>query len=150
MGIPWKSMQIQRRPMENQRGHHRAGRLSGAARACKTKPFSMLTQQPVNILPTALGRWPSSTHLGPVGAHLVWARCHSGAARACKPKQFRLPTILWFTKLAPVYQAVWFTRPCSLSSSVYRAPVRFTKPSSVYQTVRSTKPVYQAVRFTKP
>ena len=59
--------------MENQRGHHRAGRLSGAARACKPKPFSMLTQLSVNILGTAVGppgarRGPPEARLGPAGA----------------------------------------------------------------------------------
>ena len=41
--------------MGNQRGLHRARRLLGAARACKTKPFGMLTQHAVHILVAALG-----------------------------------------------------------------------------------------------
>ena len=59
--------------MGNQRGLHRARRLLGAARACKTKPFGMLTQRSVNILLTALGplgarRGLPGARLGPAGA----------------------------------------------------------------------------------
>ena len=73
MEINANSKKTNGKSMGNQRGHHRAGRLSGAARACKTKPFSMLTQHSVNILLTALGppgarRGPPGARLGPAGA----------------------------------------------------------------------------------
>ena len=73
MEINANSQKTNGKSMENQRGHHRAGRLSGAARACKTKPFSMLTQHRTNILATAVGppgarRGPPGARLGPAGA----------------------------------------------------------------------------------
>ena len=73
MEINAKSKKTNGKSMEDQRGHHRAGRLSGAARACKTKPFSMLTQHRVNILvsaevPPGARRGPPGARLGPAGA----------------------------------------------------------------------------------
>ena len=73
MEINANSKKANGKSMEDQRGHHRDGRLSGAARACKTKHFSVLTQHRVNILPTAVGppgarRGPPGARLGPAGA----------------------------------------------------------------------------------
>jgi len=77
MEINAKSKKTNGKSMEDQRGHHRAGRLSGAARACKTKPFSMLTQHHINILATAVGppgarRGPPGARLGPAGARAMF------------------------------------------------------------------------------
>ena len=89
-------------PTGDQVGHHRAGRSSAVARACKTKPFSVLTQQRVNNLLIALG--PPGAHLDPLDAHWDPLGAHwgpggsppgprsSGVARACKTKPFSVLT----------------------------------------------------------
>ena len=115
--------------MGNQRGLLRARRHSGAARACKTKPFGMLTQHAVHILVAALG--PPGARRCPPGQ-----KACSGTQKPCVGMQIM------------IWHAESMFRHAINHVLVYQA-VRLTKPSLVNQAAWFTQRVYQAVQLTK-